>query len=95
MEDNSREARVTLGTKTYLLRTALKPKQFDEIVEFSQRLFSSLDSKVDQERRLVLGWMYMAYKLKLIEEKLNLLLTEYYSDGGSAPEKSGRKEGAE
>ena len=94
MEDNTREARVTLGTKTYLLRTALKPEQFDEIVEFSQKLFLSLDPKVDQERRLVLGWMYMAYKLKQIEGKLDLLLSKYYSAGG-APEKSGRKEGAE
>ncbi len=74
MEDKIREARVTLGTKTYVLRTALSAEQFNEIAAFSQKLFSSLDPKADQEKRLMLGWMYMAYKLQQIEQKLALSL---------------------
>ncbi len=74
MEDKIREARVTLGSKTYVLRTALSAQQFDEIAAFSQKLFASLDPRADQEKRLLLGWMYMAYKLQQVGDKLSLSL---------------------
>lgn len=77
MEDKIREARVTLGTKTYLLRTALAAEQFDDIAEFSRKLFSSLDPKADQEKRLLLGWMYMAYKLQQVQAELTEMLQKY------------------
>ena len=74
MGEKLREARVTLGSKTYLLSTALDRKQLDTIIAFSQRLFGSFDQRIDQEKRLVLGWMYMAYKLYTTEEKLKAAL---------------------
>ncbi|MDY3869352.1 MAG: flagellar biosynthesis protein FlaG [Pyramidobacter sp.] len=73
-----REARVTLGSRTYLLRTALDEKEFAQLVEFSQSLFNSIDSTSDQERRLLLGWMHMAYKLMQIEKKLGKALEPSY-----------------
>lgn len=74
MGSNIREARVTLGNKTYLLTTALDRKTLDSIISFSQRLFASFDPTTDQEKRLLLGWMYMAYKLYQTEEKLRAVL---------------------
>ena len=74
MEEQIREARVTLGNKTYLLRTALGADEFALLLEFSQNLFNSLDSTSDQEKRLLLGWMHMAYKLMQVEKKLSLTL---------------------
>ena len=48
MEGQIREARVTLGNKTYLLRTALGADEFSRLLDFSQNLFNSLDSTSDQ-----------------------------------------------
>ena len=69
-----REVRVSLGNKTYLLNTALDKKTLDNVVSFSQRLFNTLDPRTDQEKRLLLGWMYMAYKLCETEEKLKTVI---------------------
>ena len=85
MEGQIREARVTLGNKTYLLRTALGADEFSRLLDFSQNLFNSLDSTSDQERRLLLGWMHMAYKLLQIKDQLHLLLD---STETSTPEDS-------
>ena len=74
MEEQIREARVTLGNKSYLLRTALDADEFAQLLTFSQKLFHSLDSTSDQEKRLLLGWMHMAYKLLQIEKRLDLML---------------------
>ncbi len=95
MEDKIREARVTLGSKTYVLRTALTAAQFDEIAAFSQKLFASLDPKADQEKRLLLGWMYMAYKLQQVEEKLALSLKKCETQAASQTEKEIAKGAAE
>ncbi len=91
MEDKIREARVTLGTKTYVLRTALTAEQFNEIAAFSQKLFASLDPKAEQEKRLLLGWMYMAYKLQQVEEKLSKSLEKCEAVTASQPEKETEK----
>ena len=77
MEDNIRETRITLGSKTYLLRTALAADKFSDIVAFSQKLFASLDPKADQEKLFLLGWMYMAYKLQQIQGKLTDMIDKY------------------
>ncbi len=95
MEDKIREARVTLGTKTYVLRTALSAAQFNEIAAFSQKLFASLDPKADQEKRLMLGWMYMAYKLQQVEEKLTTSLKKSEAMTVSQAEKETKKGAAE
>ncbi|MGI6076452.1 MAG: flagellar biosynthesis protein FlaG [Pyramidobacter sp.] len=77
MEDKIRETRITLGNKTYLLRTALSAEKFEDIMAFSQKLFSSLDPKADQEKRFLLGWMYMAYKLQQVQRKLAAMIDKY------------------
>ncbi len=84
MEDNIRETRITLGNKSYLLRTALSAEKFEDIMAFSQKLFASLDPKADQEKRFLLGWMYMAYKLQQVQRKLAAMIDQY-GDADSAP----------
>ena len=77
MGERPREARITLGSKSYVLETALDRSKFNEIEAFCQNLYKKLDPDSDHERRLVLGWMVMAYKLQQAEEKLGLLLEKY------------------
>ena len=77
MGKRSREARITLGSKSYTLETSLDRSRFSEIEAFCQALYKNLDSDSDHERRLVLGWMLMAYKLQQAEERLSLLLEKY------------------
>ena len=77
MSDQSREARITLGSKSYNLDTSLDREQFNSVEAICQNLYKRLDPQMDHEKRLVLGWMVMAYKLQQAEEKLSLLLKEH------------------
>lgn len=77
MGDQPREARITLGSKSYVLETALSVEQFSQIESVCQNLYRRLGTRSDHEKRLVLGWMLMAYKLVQTEEKLARLLDTY------------------
>ena len=70
MSVSSREEIFTLGAKTYALRTVLDKAQFEELQNFSQNLFAKTDANGSQEKRLLQGWMLMAYKLQQIERRL-------------------------
>lgn len=92
MPDQIRETKLTLGGKTYLLRTALQPDQYAEIATFCRHLYNSLDPRADQENRLILGWLRMAYKLQQVEKQMNQLLAQLQT---IAPEPEPEAEPAE
>lgn len=77
MREQAREARITLGSKSYNLDTTLDREQFGKVETMCQNLYRHLAPANDHEKRLVLGWMVMAYKLQQAEEKLSLLLEKY------------------
>lgn len=83
MGDQPREARITLGSKSYVLETSLPAEQFDQIDAVCQNLYRRLGTRNDHEKSLVLGWMFMAYKLVQTEEKLNRLLEKYRFDANA------------
>ncbi len=74
MESQSRDVKVTLGNKVYSLRTTLDAKELEQLQSFSNRLFETFDGIYDQERKLFLGWMLMAYELDRAERCLLRLL---------------------
>ena len=77
MGEEPREARLTLGSKSYSIETALDRESFSQIEAICQNLYRRLDPRSEHEKRLVLGWMMMAYKLQQTEQKLSLLLKEH------------------
>ena len=91
MGDQPREARITLGSKSYNLDTSLDREQFNSVEAICQNLYKRLDPRRDHEKRLVLGWMVMAYKLQQAEEKLSLLLEEYQFPAKSGESGGGRR----
>ena len=85
MGERPREARLTLGSKSYAVETSLDREHFSQVEAICQSLYRRLDPRSDHEKRLVLGWMMMAYKLQQAEEKLGLLLKKH-----QFPAKSGK-----
>ena len=85
MGERPREARLTLGSKSYAVETSLDREHFSQVESICQNLYRRLDPMSDHEKRLVLGWMMMAYKLQQTEEKLSLLLKKH-----QFPAKSGK-----
>ena len=85
MGERPREARLALGSKSYAVETSLDREHFGQVEAICQNLYRRLDPRSDHEKRLVLGWMMMAYKLQQAEEKLSLLLKKH-----QFPAKSGK-----
>lgn len=86
MSTDIRETRFTLGTRTYPIRTAIKEEQFRELADLCQNLYGSLDPRADHEKRLLLGWMFMGYKLLQVENRLQELLKQYPGAASEADE---------
>ncbi len=74
MDNPTRDVRVTLGNKSYSLRTTLNAEELERLERFSGQVLDALKGVQDQERKLVLGWMLMAYELDKAEQSLRTLL---------------------
>ncbi len=83
MTEQARESSITIGSKTYAIQTLLPPEDELRIKHIAQDLFGSLSRENDQEQKLVIGWLLMAYRLEQAQVQLEKLLALLHELSGT------------
>lgn len=70
MEQKLRSMTITLGAKSYVVKTAVSEEEEQQLKLFCRRFFDSLTSIQDQEQRLAIGWLMMAFQLRRAHQRI-------------------------
>lgn len=76
MQGEVRRVNVLIGKKTYSILTRLDDQKFKEVLSIVKEAVESVEGSVDQEHRLLLGCLKMAYKIEEVTRKLEEALKE-------------------
>jgi hypothetical protein len=76
LQGEVRRVNVLVGKKTYSILTRLDEQKFKAVLSIVKEAVESVESSVDQEQRLLLGCLKMAYKIEEVTRKLEEALKE-------------------
>lgn len=76
MQGEVRRVNVLVGKKTYSILTRLDEHRFNAVLKIVKEAVESVEGSVEQEQRLLLGCLKMAYEIEEATEKLEKVLKE-------------------
>jgi len=76
LQGEVRRVNVLVGKKTYSILTRLDEDKFNAVLKIVKEAVEGIEGSVEQEQRLLLGCLKMAYEIEEVTEKLEKALKE-------------------